>query len=70
MTIQQGQREFFMTTSKETTKTRAASFKTAIKDADTDAKTTPTELSDDDLKGVSGGKHIANIKWTPGRGVT
>jgi hypothetical protein len=28
------------------------------------------QLSEDDLNIVSGGKHVANIKWTPGRGAT
>jgi bacteriocin-like protein len=44
---------------------------TNISSADELAKTTKNgdiELEDKELEQVSGGKNVANIKWTPGKG--
>ncbi|MGB8609737.1 hypothetical protein [Bradyrhizobium sp.] len=51
-----------MTGSKKTNEAPDALLAAASKDA----KITKTELSEEELKDVSGGKHVANIKWTPG----
>jgi hypothetical protein len=55
-------KEVFMTGSKKTNEAPDALLDAASKDA----KITKTELSEEELKDVSGGKHVANIKWTPG----
>ena len=44
---------------------------TKISSADDLAKTTKgddVELEDKELERISGGKHVTNIKWTPGTG--
>jgi len=46
---------------------------TKISSADDLARTSnrgDVELDDKDLEEVSGGKNVANIKWTPGKGST
>jgi bacteriocin-like protein len=60
-------KEVLMTRSKKPNETLDA-----LLDADSkDGKITKTELSEEELKSVSGGKHhVSNIKWTPGRSST
>ena len=54
-----------MTMTKKPNETANARLDSASKDADI----TKTELSEEELKSVSGGKkHVSNIKWTPGKG--
>jgi bacteriocin-like protein len=56
-------KEVFMTRSEKPNEALDALLNAGSKNA----KITKTELSEEELKGVSGGKHVANIKWTPGR---
>jgi bacteriocin-like protein len=48
-----------MTRSKKPTEAPATLLDAASKDA----KITETELSEEELKSVAGGKHVSNIKW-------
>jgi bacteriocin-like protein len=54
-----------MTRSKRPTEAPATLLDAASKAASKDAKTSEIQLSEEELKSVSGGKHVSNIKWTP-----
>jgi hypothetical protein len=59
--------------SSDRSKRQPSKSDTKISSADDLAKTTKSgdiELEDKELERISGGKHVANIKWTPGTGTS